>query len=54
MMKTATFFDKNKRDLRSKSNYGDDSRPRESSLGDFIANAINADACTESLKSEAV
>ena len=47
------FFDKKKRDLSSKSNYGDDSkRSRDSSLDDAIANATNTDVLIKSLKSE--
>ena len=53
MMETTKFFDEKKRDFSSNSNDGDDSkRPRESSLDNSIANAINTDVFTESLKSE--
>ena len=53
MMEITKLFDKQRRDLRSKSNDGDDSkRPRESTLYDSIANATNTDVFNESLKSE--
>ena len=53
MIEITNIFDKTKRDLRSKSNDGDDSkRPREYSLDDSIVNATNTNTLIEYLKSE--